>query len=92
MQICEICGKMTDDYSTCDSCEAIYCINHIANNICPICKYNHTTEQQLQLCLDIIPPIHITNDTEMVKAVIKLIESMGYVVKTPVEWAIKVLD
>ena len=42
--ICEVCKEEmgTFEYSVCDSCEAEYCIKHIKNNICPICKGEHS--------------------------------------------------
>lgn len=46
MQKCKICGKETSNYSTCDSCEAIYCIEHLSEqNECPLCKGEHTHEE-----------------------------------------------
>jgi hypothetical protein len=46
MQKCEICGKETDNYSTCDSCELIYCIEHLGDhNECPVCGGEHTFEE-----------------------------------------------
>jgi len=46
MQVCEICGELTENYSTCDSCEAIYCIEHLGEfNECPICEHEHTIKE-----------------------------------------------
>jgi predicted RNA-binding Zn-ribbon protein involved in translation (DUF1610 family) len=46
MQQCEICEEKTEDYSTCDSCEAIYCVKHIGSfNECPICGEEHTKKE-----------------------------------------------
>lgn len=43
---CEICSKETDNYSTCDSCGAIYCIEHLGDfNECPLCEGEHTYEE-----------------------------------------------
>ncbi len=42
-QFCEICGERTTTYSTCDTCEAIYCIGHLGgHNECPLCQGEHT--------------------------------------------------
>lgn len=49
MQKCEICGKETDNYSTCDSCELIYCIEHLGDhNECPVCGGEHTFKENFQ--------------------------------------------
>jgi hypothetical protein len=46
LHTCEICGKETLDYSTCDSCEEVYCIDHLGGtNECPICGKEHTFEE-----------------------------------------------
>ena len=46
VQKCEICGKETSNYSTCDSYEAIYCIEHLSEqNECPLCKGEYTHEE-----------------------------------------------
>lgn len=46
-QLCEIesCGQYTVEYTTCDSCETIYCAEHLGDsNECPICHKEHTIE------------------------------------------------
>jgi len=40
---CEICGIETSNYSTCDSCGEVYCIDHLeGKNVCPVCGEKHT--------------------------------------------------
>lgn len=37
------CGKLTHDYSVCDSCQETYCTDHLGGgNECPICGGEHT--------------------------------------------------